>query len=190
MDIEKDRGLLLFARGKEHRGRKRGGWQARSISVNYSTRYSRLSTIPTHHDSHAAPRQTVGYRIALRSMAGWQVREELGFLIPSQCYTSLDSSVAKFLTLLRSNPGKKVFVHCRLGTDRTGMMIAAYRMSQEGWSAKEARKEMEAFGYSFEHHVICPGLAQYEKDFPHEFATSPEFETLRAAAPPSATPQR
>ena len=110
--------------------------------------------------------------------------------IPSQCYTSLDSSVAKFLTLLRNNAGKKVFVHCRLGTDRTGMMIAAYRMSQEGWSAKEARKEMEAFGYSFEHHVICPGLAQYERDFPHEFATRPEFETLRAAAPASATPQR
>jgi protein tyrosine/serine phosphatase len=62
------------------------------------------------------------------------------------------------LTLLRENPGKKVFVHWRLGHDRTGMMIAAYRMAEQGWTAKEAKKEMEAYGFSFGYRMICPGL--------------------------------
>lgn len=110
--------------------------------------------------------------------------------IPWHCYGPQDESIAAFLSLVRSNPDKKIFVHCRLGTDRTGMMIAAYRMSQQGWSAHEARREMEAFGFSFQHQVICPGLAQYEKDFPHEFSTSPAFEKLRAAAQAAAPSQR
>lgn len=102
--------------------------------------------------------------------------------IPWRCYDPRDASVAQFLTLVRDNPGKKIFVHCRLGTDRTGMMVAAYRMSRQGWTAQEARKEMEAFGYSFEHHVICPGLGHYEHEFPRDFATSPAFEKLRSSA--------
>ena len=112
--------------------------------------------------------------------------------IPWRCYDPHDDSVAEFLTLLRANADKKIFVHCRQGTDRTGMMIAAYRMTQQGWTAGEARKEMEAFGFSFEHQMICPGLADYEKDFPRDFSTNPAFEKLRPAAaspaPEPATP--
>jgi hypothetical protein len=82
--------------------------------------------------------------------------------------------------LLRKNPGKKIFVHCRLGDDRTGMMIASYRMAQEGWSAEKAEKEMEKFGFSFTHRrLICPGLSSYEEKFPQRFKTSPAFRDLR-----------
>jgi hypothetical protein len=31
--------------------------------------------------------------------------------------------------------------------DRTGRMIAAYRMAEQGWTAEEAKKEMEAYGF-------------------------------------------
>jgi protein tyrosine/serine phosphatase len=75
------------------------------------------------------------------------------------CSFPKDRILAQFLTLLRENPGRKIFVHCRLGDDRTGMMIASYRMAQEGWSAEKAEKEMEKFGFSFTHkRLICPGL--------------------------------
>lgn len=78
--------------------------------------------------------------------------------------------------LLRKNPDKKVFVHCRLGDDRTAMMIASYRMSQQGWSAEKAKSEMEKFGFSFAHRdLICPGLSSYEEKFPQHFYTSPAF---------------
>lgn len=108
--------------------------------------------------------------------------------IPSHCYSSLDSSVAQFLDVVRKNPDKKIFVHCHLGTDRTGMMVAAYRMTQQGWTAEEARREMEAFGFSFEHQMICPGLSDYEANFPHDFASSPAFEKLRSAPQAPAVP--
>ena len=74
-----------------------------------------------------------------------------------------DKTFAKFLALLRENPHKKVFVHCRYGDDRTGMMVAAYRMAVENWSADEAWEEMQVFGYN---HTVCFPLRPYEKKFP------------------------
>lgn len=59
------------------------------------------------------------------------------------------------------------------------MMIAAYRMVDQGWTAKEAMAEMKAFGFSRFHQTICWGLGSYERKFPHEFATNPAFENLR-----------
>ena len=102
--------------------------------------------------------------------------------IPWHCPFPRDDAFARFLTLLRQNPGKKVFVHCRLGDDRAGMTIAAYRMAEQGWTAPEAMKEMEAYGFSLSHHFICPSLASYEASFPRRFSTSPAFHSLRAPA--------
>jgi protein tyrosine/serine phosphatase len=97
-----------------------------------------------------------------------------------QCSFPKDRIFAEFIMLIRANPGKKIFVHCRVGDDRTGMMVAAYRMAEEGWSAARAMKEMDSFGFSLVHkHLICPRLADYEEEFPKRFATKPEFEKLR-----------
>jgi hypothetical protein len=70
------------------------------------------------------------------------------FSIPWQCYHPSDTAIAEFLTVLHENPRKKIFVHCEYGSDRTGMSIAAHRMSDEGWSPEEARREMKAFGFN------------------------------------------
>jgi protein tyrosine/serine phosphatase len=102
------------------------------------------------------------------------------FAIPWRCFHPEDTALAQFLTLLRENPGKKVFVHCRTGDDRTGMDIAAYRMAEQGWTSGEARKEMEAYGVTWFHRMICPGLSSYEKEFPERFKTSPAFKDLRS----------
>ena len=99
--------------------------------------------------------------------------------LPWHCWFPRDKTFAQFLTLLRKNPGKKIFVHCRLGDDRTGLMIATYRMAEEGWSAEKAEKEMETFGFSFAHRrLICPGLSSYEEKFLHRFKTGPAFRDL------------
>jgi tyrosine-protein phosphatase SIW14 len=104
--------------------------------------------------------------------------------IPSQCSRMNDEGIAKFLTILHDNPDKKIFVHCRYGVDRTGMMVAAYRISQQGWTAEESRREMESFGFSFTHRMVCPGLGSFESNFPSAFANSSAFENLRPAAGP------
>jgi protein tyrosine phosphatase (PTP) superfamily phosphohydrolase (DUF442 family) len=99
--------------------------------------------------------------------------------IPWHCPSPKDEVFARFLKLLRENEGKKIFVHCRLGDDRTGMMTAAYRIAEEGWSADEAMLEMKAFGFSTVHHLMCPGLASYEKGFPDRLKSSSAFEGLK-----------
>lgn len=96
--------------------------------------------------------------------------------IPWHCLFPKDKDVEKFLLLLRGNKGKKIFVHCRYGDDRTGMMIAAYRMAVEGWTTEEARKEMDAFGL---HHVICHPLESYEEHFPEHLRKSADFKEWR-----------
>ena len=110
--------------------------------------------------------------------------------IPSHCAHMTDDGVARFLTILRDNPDKKVFVHCHVGIDRTGMMIAAYRMTQQGWSAEESRREMESFGFSFKHKMICPGLESFETTFPSAFANNSAFENLRPAVQEPSSPDR
>lgn len=97
--------------------------------------------------------------------------------IPWHCYLPRDAQFARFLMILRENPKKRVFVHCRYGDDRTGMMIAAYRMTVEGWNPEEARKEMEKFGF---HRLICPALGHYEKSFPERVKKNSGFKALRS----------
>jgi protein tyrosine phosphatase (PTP) superfamily phosphohydrolase (DUF442 family) len=104
--------------------------------------------------------------------------------IPWHCPFPKDEAFAKFLKVVKENPDKKIFAHCRLGDDRTGMMIAAYRMALQGWSADEAMNEMRQFGFSEVHHFICPGLAGYEKGFPKRLKNSPAFAEVRSHEDP------
>jgi protein tyrosine phosphatase (PTP) superfamily phosphohydrolase (DUF442 family) len=81
-----------------------------------------------------------------------------------------NADVARFLTILRENSGRKIFVHCRRGAERTGVMIAAYRISEEKWSPQQALNEMEAFkfrGFFFRH------LKRYVKQFPGQLQRDP-----------------
>jgi len=100
--------------------------------------------------------------------------------IPWHCSFPQDDVFVRFLKLLKENPGKKIFVHCRLGDDRTGMMIASYRMAVEGWSADDAMLEMQHFGFTFAHHLICPRLAHYEQSFPSRLESNPAFVDVRS----------
>jgi len=99
--------------------------------------------------------------------------------LPWRCYDPRDEHFAQFLALIRENPGKKIFVHCRVGDDRTGMDVAAYRMAEQGWTSEEAKKEMEAYGVNWFHRAICPGLSSYEANFPERFKSSTAFQGLR-----------
>jgi len=68
-----------------------------------------------------------------------------------------DEDVAKFLQAVRDPKNQPVFVHCQHGSDRTGMMVAIYRMFEQGWSADEAAKELKPFGF----HELWTEIAKY-----------------------------
>lgn len=59
--------------------------------------------------------------------------------------------VERFLELANS-PSRVVFVHCKSGSDRTGAMVALYRVLSDGWPVARALEEMDAFGYEAEFH--------------------------------------
>jgi tyrosine-protein phosphatase SIW14 len=63
------------------------------------------------------------------------------------------AQVTEFLKLVNDPVNQPVYVHCAGGRHRTGVMTAAYRMTQDGWAADQAFKEMKRykFGADFLH---------------------------------------
>ena len=60
-----------------------------------------------------------------------------------------DEAVQRVLDIVNAPENQPVFVHCRLGEDRTGTIIACYRISHDGWNAADARKEAKTLGMSW-----------------------------------------
>jgi protein tyrosine/serine phosphatase len=52
-----------------------------------------------------------------------------------------------FLSLVNDQSNWPVFVHCRGGKHRTGVLIAVYRMEMDGWNVKQAYDEMKNFKF-------------------------------------------
>ncbi|HST31376.1 MAG TPA: protein-tyrosine phosphatase family protein [Chthoniobacterales bacterium] len=54
----------------------------------------------------------------------------------------------KTLKDLSDNPQTRpVYVHCKSGENRTGFVIATYRMVYQGWTPEEAVREMRVYGF-------------------------------------------
>jgi protein tyrosine/serine phosphatase len=79
-----------------------------------------------------------------------------------------ENEIAAFLQLVRDNPGKKIFVHCKHGADRTGLMVAVYRITFDHWNSAQAVSEMYSFHY---HGTLLPNLKRYVSGY-HAPATS------------------
>jgi protein tyrosine/serine phosphatase len=54
----------------------------------------------------------------------------------------------RIVAIMADPANQPVFVHCKLGKDRTGIVVAAYRMKVEGWPFTLAESEMESFGFN------------------------------------------
>ena len=59
------------------------------------------------------------------------------------------------------NSGEPVFVHCHAGKDRTGAVIACYRIAHDGWKSDHALNEARSFGMGSTQF----GLKDYVKAF-------------------------
>jgi tyrosine-protein phosphatase SIW14 len=56
--------------------------------------------------------------------------------------------ISHVLTLFSQNETSRIFVHCRRGKDRTGTVIACYRIQHDGWASKKAQAEANSYGMS------------------------------------------
>ncbi len=70
-------------------------------------------------------------------------------MLPMNTLKDVDvDSVRKAVALMTDPANQPVFVHCAHGQDRTGVVVAVYRMDVDGWTAAEAEAEMQAFGFN------------------------------------------
>ena len=58
------------------------------------------------------------------------------------------AQVQLVLNMIDQNREQTVFVHCRRGKDRTGTVIACYRVQHDGWNNAKALDEAKSFGMS------------------------------------------
>jgi tyrosine-protein phosphatase SIW14 len=62
--------------------------------------------------------------------------------------TPSDDQIAKALAALQTSSVGPVFVHCRRGKDRTGTVVACYRIAQDRWPNQKALAEARSLGMS------------------------------------------
>ena len=72
-----------------------------------------------------------------------------------------DEQVETALGIINDPQYWPVFVHCKHGEDRTGVIIACYRISKEGKTDKEALKEARQLGMS----RFQFGMKDYVRDY-------------------------
>ncbi|MBT3279579.1 MAG: hypothetical protein HN909_02930 [Phycisphaerales bacterium] len=59
-----------------------------------------------------------------------------------------DEDVRKWLAILKDKTSRPIYVHCRQGVDRTGMMVAIYRIVVQDWTVEAAIEEMKTRGFN------------------------------------------
>jgi len=95
-----------------------------------------------------------------------QVVSELGMKyisVPMKGLSSPDDKkVADVLSMLIDESKGPVFVHCKRGADRTGMVIAVYRMTHDRWDNKKALNEAKANGMSMFERAIQHYVMDYK----------------------------
>jgi uncharacterized protein (TIGR01244 family) len=81
-----------------------------------------------------------------------RIVEAAGMVYVSQPMAPLaaptNEEIRKILSLLDSSAQWPVFIHCRRGADRTGTVIACYRIAHDQWANEEALREARTYGLS------------------------------------------
>jgi tyrosine-protein phosphatase SIW14 len=75
-----------------------------------------------------------------------------------------DEQVERVLALINASANQPVFVHCRHGEDRTGLIIAVYRITHDGWTGEQAKTEAKRYGMSWTQIGMKDYISDYYRD--------------------------
>jgi tyrosine-protein phosphatase SIW14 len=89
-----------------------------------------------------------------------------------------DEQVEEVLEIINDPQNWPVFVHCHHGEDRTGTIIAIYRISHDGWTSEQAKKEAKSFGMS----RFQFGMKDYIGDYYKRWLQRPAQRTPNAVS--------
>jgi len=71
-----------------------------------------------------------------------------------------EEDVVEVLRIIKDRKGK-ILVHCKHGSDRTGLIVAMYRIVFQGWTKEDASDELINGGYG--HHRIFRNIPKFIK---------------------------
>ena len=57
-----------------------------------------------------------------------------------------DEQIGRVLAIINDPDNQPVFVHCQRGADRTGTVVAIYRITHDGWTSAKAKQEASFYG--------------------------------------------
>ena len=101
--------------------------------------------------------------------------------IPSDAGDIKEDKLAALLKATLNPANQPAFVHCAHGADRTGTMVAVYRICFQNWSRQDALNETSVFG----RHTIYADIPKYIMGFgieaikkKTEMASEPKIEVI------------
>jgi protein tyrosine/serine phosphatase len=95
-----------------------------------------------------------------------------------------DERVRRILLIVAAPQNGRVFVHCKDGVDRTGIIVALHRITHQGWTTHDALAEADLHGmrrYQFwmrdyaKEYGARANLFPYEGDFDDRIGTGMRF---------------
>jgi hypothetical protein len=81
------------------------------------------------------------------------------FHVPMSAWGLHDDLVLQALRIMADPGNRPLLIHCQHGADRTGAMVALYRVVVQGWSKADAIREMNEGGYH--HSFLWKNLDRY-----------------------------
>ncbi|NLH49662.1 MAG: dual specificity protein phosphatase family protein [Myxococcales bacterium] len=82
--------------------------------------------------------------------------------IPTTAWGLTEADAVRFLKIAVDTAKTPILVHCQHGADRTGALVAVYRLAVQGWTKEEAIREMTDGGYGF--HAVWANLIVWIKE--------------------------
>ena len=118
---------------------------------------------PKPSDISSLQRLHIGTIINLRSSQTDQDLSALAPLqlinVPMRTWAISTAEIAEALIHINRHSQDGVLVHCQQGADRTGLVIAMYRIIYQHWSIEAAQNEMKHGGFGF--HPIWINIDQF-----------------------------
>lgn len=72
--------------------------------------------------------------------------------IPISAWRSIpDEAIRTFFCVLSDPANRPIFIHCKRGSERTGVMVGFYRIAHQGWDGQRAYEEAQAMGMRWWH---------------------------------------